>query len=263
MKKFPIVGITTYSRSQTGEYCLNGSYIDAVQAAGGIPILLPPNQLDPASILDAVDGLIFSGGGDINPELYGGLLDRTVYAINAERDNFELALAKLALKSDIPVLGICRGMQILNVASGGSLVIHVPDAYGDEVSHGSGIPPRAIEHPIEINPTSRLAKIMGTTSTTVVSWHHQAVRKITSDWQIVAEASDTLVEAMEHQNHPWMIAVQWHPEMSPKCAENSRIFPALVAAAAAKLMNSTQSDSTKFIHFYPSDLVVAPVVDCS
>ncbi|TAF41690.1 MAG: gamma-glutamyl-gamma-aminobutyrate hydrolase family protein, partial [Oscillatoriales cyanobacterium] len=99
MKKFPIVGITTYNRCQAGEYRLNGSYIDAVQAAGGIPILLPPNQLNPASIFDVVDGLIFSGGGDINPQLYGGAIDRTVYAIDAERDNFELALAKLAFKA--------------------------------------------------------------------------------------------------------------------------------------------------------------------
>jgi putative glutamine amidotransferase len=166
-----------------------------------------------------------------------------VYAINTERDNFELALAKLALKADIPVLGICRGMQILNVASGGSLVTHVPDAYGDEVSHGSGIPPRAIEHRIEIEPNSRLAKIMGTNSTTVISWHHQAVRKVTSDWRIVADASDTLVEAMEHQNHPWIVAVQWHPEMSPKCSLNSRIFQAFVQAAAAKMMSYTKSPS--------------------
>ncbi|MEG4148644.1 gamma-glutamyl-gamma-aminobutyrate hydrolase family protein [Microcoleus sp. Pol12B5] len=243
MKKFPIVGITTYNRCPAGEYRLNGTYIDAVQAAGGIPILLPPNQLDPASIFDAVDGLILSGGGDINPELYGGYVDHTVYSVNAERDNFELSLAKLALKADIPVLGICRGMQMLNVASGGSLVIHVPDAYGDEVNHGSGIPPRAIEHTIEIEPTSRLAKIMGKTSTTVVSWHHQAVRKVTSDWQIVANAPDTLVEAMEHCYHPWMIAIQWHPEMSPNCSFNSRIFQAFVEAAASRFMNSTKSDS--------------------
>jgi putative glutamine amidotransferase len=241
MKKFPIVGITTYNRSQAGEYYLNGAYIDAVQAAGGIPILLPPNQLDPARIFDAVDGLIFSGGGDINPELYGGCIDRTVYAISAERDNFELGLAKLAFKADIPVLGICRGMQILNVASGGSLVIHVPDAYGEEVSHRQGNPARAIEHSIEIDPNSRLAKIMGTTSTTVVSLHHQAVRKVTSDWRIVAKASDTLVEAMEYENHPWMVAVQWHPEMSPKCLVNSRIFRTFVQAAATKFMTYTKS----------------------
>ncbi|TAF37482.1 MAG: gamma-glutamyl-gamma-aminobutyrate hydrolase family protein, partial [Oscillatoriales cyanobacterium] len=136
-----------------------------------------------------------------------------------------------------------------NVASGGSLVTHVPHAYGEEVSHGSGIPPRAIEHSIEIEPNSRLAKIMGTTSTTVVSWHHQAVRKVTSDWRIVAEASDTLVEAMEYQNHPWMIAIQWHPEMSPKCLINSRIFRAFVEAAASKLMNYTNSNSNQ-IHTF-------------
>jgi len=241
MKKHPIVGITTYNRSPAGEYCLNGAYIDAVQAAGGIPILLPPNQLNPASIFDAVDGLIFSGGGDINPEHYGGYLDRTVYSINAERDNFELNLAKLALKAEIPVLGICRGMQVLNVASGGNLVVHVPDAYGEEVGHGVGIPPCAIEHIIKIEPDSRLAKIMGTTATTVVSWHHQAVQDVTPDWQIVARAPDGLVEAMEYKYHPWIVALQWHPELSTKSLAHCGIFRAFVEAATSKFMNYTKS----------------------
>jgi putative glutamine amidotransferase len=153
MKKHPIIGITTYSRSPAGEYCLNGSYIDAVQVAGGIPILLPPNQLNPASIFDAVDGLIFSGGGDINPELYGGCIEETVYAIDTERDNFELGLAKLAFKADIPVLGICRGMQILNVASGGSLVIHVPDAYGMRLLTDREFPRVRSSIALKLNPT--------------------------------------------------------------------------------------------------------------
>ncbi len=241
MKKHPIVGITTYSRSQSGEYCLNGSYIDAVQTAGGIPILLPPNQLDPASVFDAVDGLIFSGGGDINPELYGGFVDRTVYSVNAERDNFELSLAKLALRAEIPVLGICRGMQVLNVASGGNLVVHVPDAYGDEVTHRQENPIRAIEHIIKIDPDSRLAKIMGTTSTNVVSWHHQAVQTMIPGWQIVARAPDGLIEAIEYKYHPWMVAVQWHPEMSPKSLPDCGIFRAFVEAAASKFINYTKS----------------------
>jgi putative glutamine amidotransferase len=241
MKKHPIVGITTYCRSQAGEYCLNGAYIDAVQAAGGIPILLPPNQLDPASIFDAVDGLIFSGGGDINPELYGGFVDRTVYSVNAERDNFELSLAKLALRADIPVLGICRGMQVLNVASGGNLVVHVPDAYGEEVNHRQENPIRAIEHIIKIDPDSRLAKIMGTTSTNVVSWHHQAVQTMIPGWQIVARAPDGLIEAIEYKYHPWMVAVQWHPEMSPKSLPNCELFRAFVEAAASKCINYTIS----------------------
>ncbi|MCC3590239.1 MAG: gamma-glutamyl-gamma-aminobutyrate hydrolase family protein [Microcoleus sp. PH2017_29_MFU_D_A] len=241
MKKHPIVGITTYCRSQAGEYCLNGAYIDAVQAAGGIPILLPPNQLDPASIFDAVDGLIFSGGGDINPELYGGFVDRTVYSVNAERDNFELSLAKLALRADIPVLGICRGMQVLNVASGGNLVVHVPDAYGEEVNHRQENPIRAIEHIIKIDPDSRLAKIMGTTSTNVVSWHHQAVQTMIPGWQIVARAPDGLIEAIEYKYHPWMVAVQWHPEMSPKSLPDCGIFRAFVEAAASKSINYTIS----------------------
>ncbi|NJK76011.1 MAG: gamma-glutamyl-gamma-aminobutyrate hydrolase family protein [Oscillatoriales cyanobacterium RU_3_3] len=237
MKKFPIVGITTYSRSKAGEYSLNGAYTDAVQKAGGIPILLPPNQLDPASIFDIVDALIFSGGGDINPEIYGGCIEETVYGIDSERDNFELTLAKLALKSNIPILGICRGMQILNAASGGDLIIHVPDIYGKEIDHRKENPTSPIEHSIKIDPDSRLAKIMGTTSTTVVSWHHQSVKNMTASWQISAWASDSLVEAMEYENHPWMVAVQWHPEMSPNSIPNAQLFRAFVQAAAAKFVS--------------------------
>ncbi|OCQ97921.1 peptidase C26 [Oscillatoriales cyanobacterium USR001] len=232
MTKPPIIGMTTYHRGTAGEFCLFGTYIDAVQRAGGIPILLPPNQLNYSRIFDAIDGLILAGGGDINPALYGGLSHPMVYSVNGERDEFELSLAKLALTANIPVLGICRGMQMLNIASGGDLVIHVPDAYGTNIMHRLDEPTRPIEHQIEIEPNSCLAKIMQTTTTAVISWHHQAVGNVTSDWRIAAFAPDGLVEAIEHKSHPWMLAVQWHPEMSPKDSINARIFDAFVAAAS-------------------------------
>jgi len=231
MLKAPIIGITTYSRSEAGEFTLPGTYVDAVQLAGGIPVLLPPNQPDPAQLLDIVDGLIFTGGGDLDPALYGGEHHPTVYLIDPERDEFELALAKSAIASAVPTLGICRGMQLLSVATGAVLVTHVPDVYGETVTHRLDHPRRPIPHAVQVQPESRLATIVGKTDLSVVSWHHQAVKTVPDRWRIAAHAADGLVEALEDCQHPWMVAVQWHPELSPEDPVHQRLFQALVQAA--------------------------------
>lgn len=231
MPRSPIIGITTHSRNEAGDLCLPGTYVDAIQAAGGTPILLPPNQPDPACLLDILDGLVFSGGGDINPMLYHGESHPTIYAVDPDRDEFELTLAKLALTREIPVLGICRGMQMLNVASGGDLIAHVPEVYGEEIEHRLDHPRRPTQHEVSIEPNSRLATILGTAEAEIVSWHHQAVQTFPSVWQVVAHASDGLVEALEHRQHPWMVALQWHPEMSSQDPAHQRLFQAFVEAA--------------------------------
>ncbi|GAB4381721.1 MAG: gamma-glutamyl-gamma-aminobutyrate hydrolase family protein [Elainellaceae cyanobacterium] len=232
MNRSPIIGITTYSRNETGEFLLPGAYVDAVRFAGGTPILLPPGEPNPACLLDALDGLIFAGGGDLNPALYGGEPHHTIYLVDEERDLFELALAKAVLMTEIPVLGICRGMQVLNVATGGNLVTHVPDVYGDRIMHRLDHPRRPIQHPITVVSETRLSAIVGAVDISVVSWHHQAVRQFSPEWQVVAHAADGLVEALEHQHHPWMMAVQWHPELSPQDSAHQQLFQALVKAAA-------------------------------
>jgi putative glutamine amidotransferase len=237
MTKHPIIGLTTFHRHAVGNtegnlFPLLATYVDAVQMAGGIPILLPPNRLNPKRILDTIDGLILVGGGDINPKLYGGSSHPMVYFVNDERDEFELSLAKLALTASIPVLGICRGMQMLNIATGGDLIIHVPDVYGTATMHRLDQPIGPIEHQVEIEPNSLLEKIMQTTATTVISCHHQAVKNVPSSWRIVASAPDGLVEAIEYKSHPWMLGVQWHPEILSEDSLNPRIFEALVQAAS-------------------------------
>jgi len=230
----PIIGITTYHRTETGEFALPGAYVDAIALAGGIPVLLPPQAADSSHLLTRLDGLILSGGGDINPVLYGGESDPTVYLVNAERDTFELALAKAALTTTIPVLGICRGMQLLNVATGGDLVLHVPDVYGDRTLHRLDHPRRPVEHTVQIAPDSRLAQLLGTSaiapSINVVSWHHQAVQAIAPAWTVVAHAEDGLVEAMEYQQHPWLLAVQWHPELSLAAPVHQQFFREFINA---------------------------------
>jgi putative glutamine amidotransferase len=147
MNKSPIIGITTYSRNEAGEFFLPGAYIDAIQLAGGTPILLPPQQTNVDRILDIVDGLVFAGGGDIDPNVYGGKHHHTIYLVDEERDEFELALAKRLLANPVATLGICRGMQILGVASGVQLIAHVPDVYGDAIAHrlDGSIPFRQID----------------------------------------------------------------------------------------------------------------------
>uniref|UniRef100_B8HTA3 Peptidase C26 n=1 Tax=Cyanothece sp. (strain PCC 7425 / ATCC 29141) TaxID=395961 RepID=B8HTA3_CYAP4 len=227
----PIIGITTYSRSESGEFTLPGAYVDAVQLAGGLPLLLPPLQVDPVALLDRVDGLIFAGGGDIDPERYGGEPHHTIYLVDEERDSFELALARQALQKQIPVLGICRGLQILSVATGAQLVAHVPEVYGDQILHRLDHPRRPITHATQVLPHTRLAQILETTEITVMSWHHQAVRTVPEGWQLAAQAADGVIEALEHQHHPWLIAVQWHPELSPDAPVHRRLFQAFVQAS--------------------------------
>ncbi|MGG6268322.1 gamma-glutamyl-gamma-aminobutyrate hydrolase family protein [Leptolyngbya sp. AN03gr2] len=229
----PIIGITSHSRNSAGEVVLPGTYIDAVQSAGGNPILLPPTQTDPESLLNVLDGLILSGGGDIHPIHYNGEDHPTVYGIDEERDIFEITLAKLALIKEIPVLGICRGMQVLTVASGGNLIQHVPEVYGNAIDHRLDNPRRPIPHDVEILPESRLAQLLDNTHLNIVSWHHQAVREFSSDWKLAARSSDGVIEAIEHQTHPWAIALQWHPEMSIENPAHQRFFRSFIAACQA------------------------------
>lgn len=227
----PLIGITTAGQSLTGSFYLPGVYVNAVRSSGGLPILLPPGDpAEGAAILERMDGLIFSGGGDIDPTAYNGSLHPTIYNVDPERDRFEIALSQLALGTDIPVLGICRGLEVLVVATGGSLVSHLPDEFGEVVVHRAeqALPS---EHPVQIAPRSRLATVIGATEANVVSWHHQASSTVPLGWRVTAKAPDGVIEALEHERHPWAIALQWHPELSIKDQAQQRIFQDFVTAA--------------------------------
>lgn len=229
----PLIGITCASQRDTGNFYLPSVYVNAVRSAGGWPILLPPGDSNPAAILERIDGLIFSGGGDINPTAYNGSLHPTLYNIDPQRDEFELTLAKQVLKTEIPVLGICRGLEILIVASGGDLVPHVPEAFGERVTHRLD-QLRSAEHTVQITPDSRLAMMMGTPEAQVVSWHHQAVRTMPGGWCVTARSADGVIEAVENEQHPWAMAVQWHPELSLNDPKQPQIFREFVTAAAKR-----------------------------
>lgn len=230
MTRAPLIGITTHSRNATNEVVLPGTYVDAVQSVGGNPILLPPTQSHLESLLDAIDGLILSGGGDIHPIHYNGEDHPEIYGIDDDRDTFEITLAKLALMREIPVLGICRGMQVLTVATGGGLIPHVPEVFGDSIDHRLDNPRRPIPHEIEVLAESRLSELLGKTQMTIVSWHHQAVEFHSDVWKLAARSNDGLIEALEHSEHPWAIALQWHPELSMQDPAHQRFFRSFIDA---------------------------------
>ncbi len=227
----PLIGITTYGRDEENKVSLPAEYSDAVRRAGGIPLLIPPGEQRWEELLLHLDGLILAGGGDLDPELYAGYRHETIYMLDPERDGSELTLAKEVIATGLPTLAICRGIQVINVALGGTLIEHLPDEVGEEVAHRA--PPRKpIRHSVEIAPGSKLAAIVGELHIDSCSWHHQALRKVAPSLTVTAYAPDGTVEAAELDDHPWMVAVQWHPElMAASDPLQQRLFDALVEVA--------------------------------
>jgi putative glutamine amidotransferase len=231
----PLIGITTYGRDDNGAFALPGAYVDAVRRAGGIPVLIPPGERNLGPLLARLDGLILAGGGDLDPTLYAGSPHETIYMLDPERDGSELEMVRHVVQSEMPTLGICRGAQVINVALGGTLIEHLPDEVGDEVLHR--LPPRQpARHTIHIRPDSHLADILATQQVDSASWHHQAIRRPAPGLNVVAHAPDGAIEAAEKTDHPWLVAVQWHPEIT--AAEDpvqQRLFDALVEAAQKRV----------------------------
>ena len=226
----PIIGITTYRNLKDGGHFLPGGYVESVHKAGGIPVLLASGKTDMERILQSVDGLIFAGGGDINPAVYGGPAHPSIDRVDPVRDTFEIELAKRVFNSTIPVLGICRGFQLLALASGGELITHIPDEFGEKIKHKAA-DGESIKHSVQVEENSQLAIITGRTKFEVESKHHQAIRKISDDWQVTAKSDDGIIEAIENKKHPWMISVLWHPEMSLDDLNQQGIFKGLVKAS--------------------------------
>lgn len=226
-----VIGISSYARDgDPPAFSLPCGYVDGVRAAGATPLLLPPGEPEPGRLLDLIDGLILAGGGDIAPVAYGGEPHETIYSVSEERDQFEFGLARAALaRRDVPLLCICRGMQVLNVVCGGTLHAHVPDRFGEHVAHR--LPPRLTSrHSVRVEPASRLATLLGGADIEACSWHHQAIDRIGTALQPVAWAEDGVIEAVEHTAHPWCVGVQWHPEMQLDEAPQRGLFHALVTA---------------------------------
>jgi putative glutamine amidotransferase len=230
----PLIGITTYGRNEYGAYTLPGEYVDAVRRAGGIPVLIPPGEIHTSELVARLDGLLLSGGPDVDPDHYDGLAHKMVYGIDPERDEMELALARLVVERDQPTLCICRGIQVMNVALGGTLIEHLPDIVGEQVPHRD---PRNIwgVHAVHVDTDTRLATILENRQIVSNSWHHQAIREVAKPLTVVARAPDGTIEAVEKSDHRWLIAVQWHPEATAMHDPiQQRLFDALIAAAKTK-----------------------------
>lgn len=224
-------------------FAIPADYIDAVRRAGGVPVLLPPGQEGWTEILQAVDGVILIGGADIDPAVYNGNRDNPALTpLAPERDQSELTLARLLIEDQQqPTLAICRGMQVVNVASGGTLTEHIPDILDYDIhrSEDGGW----ASQPVQVLPRSRLADIMEREEVTTHSGHHQAVKEIGSSLKVSAVASDGIVEALESPDHPWLIAVQWHPEVTAAAdPTQQRLFDDLVREAAKRRLRQKPQD---------------------
>jgi putative glutamine amidotransferase len=202
------------SRWEAGGFALPTPYVAALLRAGAWPVILPPvAHPRPGQLLSGVSGLVLAGGGDVDPARYGQRSHPAVYGVHSERDELELALVRAARERGLPVLAICRGMQVVNVACGGSLWQHLPDRKGWE-AHGDPTGVRSIRHDVEVEAGSRLAAAVGVDPLSgCLSHHHQGVAEVGRGLTPVARTGDGLVEALEPvADGPWLLAVQWHPE---------------------------------------------------
>jgi len=226
----PVIGITTYVTPAKWSYweleaaLIPAAYVEAIERAGGRPLLVPPSEDGVEETLGALDGLLFSGGSDLDPELYDQEPHDETTGVHGKRDRAELALLQAALARDMPVLAICRGSQVLNVARGGDLVQHLPDVVGDDKHrHTPGV---FADHDVQIEPGTRVAAVLGERAP-VKSHHHQGVGRLGDGLREAARASDGTIEALEDPAQRFAIGVLWHPE----AGEDAALFEALVAAA--------------------------------
>jgi len=237
----PVIGITGYADRSARPpnisiFALSRTYVRAVTSADGSPVILPPylEQRHLRGVFEGLDGLILSGGGDIYPSAFGEADQGLLWRVDRERDQTELSLARWAIAENLPVLAICRGIQVLNVASGGTLVQDIPTHVTDALTHScvAGRPTPKIAHPVSVEPDTRLATLIGSGRVDVNSAHHQAADVVGDGMVVTARAPDGVIEGLEAPDHPFCVGVQWHPEVMIEVAPPMRrLFEGLVEAA--------------------------------
>jgi putative glutamine amidotransferase len=228
----PRIGITPCARVD--------DYVESVKRAGGHPVVLK-NSDDAAAVVADLDGLLLTGGLDVEPSLYGEAAHATTQAA-PERDRFEIPLSQAAIERDLPLFAICRGVQVLNVAGGGSLVQDIPSAVTTDLNHAIDIPKDHFAHAVKITPGTKLAGALGPAADletcAVNSRHHQSVGRVAPAFVVSAVSPDGVVEAIERPDKAFCVGVQWHPENFWKTGEFGGLFRAFVAAATKRNSHS-------------------------
>lgn len=234
----PVIGVTTYNSENKYGYpitALMRIYVSALIEAGGAPVLIPSGltEDDRQSILNRLDGILLTGGGDIGIERYGEEFHPRLDGVDPDRDEVEIALLRAAQESGKPFLGICRGIQVINVAMGGTLYTHIQTQFPGALKHDydSVSQRQFLAHTVDVEKGSHLADILGSRELKVNSLHHQGVKKLAPALSPVGHAPDGLVEAVELPGHPFGIAVQWHLEWLTDQPVTRRLFRAFVNAA--------------------------------
>ena len=235
---FPLIGVTAgHSKNRYGhtQVHLLRTYVDATLKAGGTPVIIPPELPEENWLVlyEKLDGIIFSGGADINPKLFSEETHPSIEGVDHERDKLELSLMQKTVDNQKPFLGICRGFQILIVALGGTLYTHISDQLENSLEHSTDrdLPRDTLVHEIQVQEDSHLAEILGKPILKVNSWHHQGAKEIPPRLKVVAHAPDGLAEGIELSDYPFGIAVQWHPEWMPEDTSMQALFKAFVDAA--------------------------------
>jgi putative glutamine amidotransferase len=235
----PLIGVTaSYSPaegSRAAQFTVYEAYLQSILNAGGLPVIIPPALAgQPLRELFArLDGILFTGGGDIDPLIFGGQPHPRVYGIEPARDTLEIELVRLAAAENKPFLGICRGIQVVNVALGGTLFTDIADQHTTDLKHDNWPGPARsyLAHSVWIEEGSRLAAILGSQEKPVNSLHHQGLQQVAPGLRASACAPDQLVEAVELPDHRFGLAVQWHPEWLQDDPAQRALFRALVEAA--------------------------------
>ncbi|MBI3169063.1 MAG: gamma-glutamyl-gamma-aminobutyrate hydrolase family protein [Chloroflexi bacterium] len=230
----PLIGITTYNTKNKFERdiaAVQHTYIRAVAQGGGIPVLIPAilEEEDRLELYSSLQGVLFSGGGDMSIQYFNGEDHPKIADVDDYRDVTELSLLKQSVQDGKPFLAICRGVQVMNVALGGTLYTHIPDQFKTTLEHSQD-EFTTIAHPVNIDEDSRLAEIFGETLLHVNSLHHQGLKNVASSLRVVGHAPDGMIEAVELPDHPYAMGVQWHPEWLTDQPVMRKLFKSFVDA---------------------------------
>ncbi len=242
----PLIGVTTselrpgelmtlrrHGEPADAEMALGMTYVRALEAAGALPVVMPPlAPADVPALVARLDGLVLTGGPDLAPAAYEARPHAELGSTEPDLDAFEYAVVHEALRVELPILGICRGAQAVNVARGGTLHQHLPDVVGTDIAHRQSEEGRTPTHPVDVVPDTRLAGVLGTTGLEVNSFHHQAVARLGAGLRVSARAPDGTIEGIEDAGLPFLVAVQWHAETLVGVPAHAALFHELVAVAS-------------------------------